>query len=95
MNSKINRVCGIAPMVMSLVAFLLVLVAVSAGWEKGQTDEGSAAHIFQILIAGQVPLILIFLLSADWNKYARVLRTVAFQVLGVLIAMSPVFYFKL
>jgi hypothetical protein len=62
---RINRVSGITPMVMSFVAFLLVLVAVSAGWEKGQTDEGSTAHIFQILIAGQAPIILLFLITAD------------------------------
>jgi hypothetical protein len=96
MNSqKINRICGIAPMAMSLVAFLLVLVAVSAGWGKGQTDEGSAAHIFQILISGQAPVILLFLITADWNRYRQVLCFLAFQAFAVVVAMSPVFYFKL
>jgi hypothetical protein len=43
-RQKIKRISSIAPFVMSLSAFILVLVAVATGWDKGMKDEGSAAH---------------------------------------------------
>ena len=51
----INRISAITPFVLSLSAFLLVLVAVATGWDKDAKDEGSAAHIFHLLIAVQIP----------------------------------------
>src|SRR5580700_4838952 len=67
-RQKINRISAIAPLVMSLSAFILVLVAVATGWGKGAEDEGSAAHIFQLLIGLQMPFILAFLVTADCRR---------------------------
>jgi hypothetical protein len=53
-RQKINQVSALAPLVLSLSAFILVLAAVATGWDVGSKDEGSAAHIFQLLIAGQI-----------------------------------------
>lgn len=73
----INRISAIAPFIMSLAAFLLVLVAVAAGWDKGAKDEGSAAPIFHGLIALQIPFILTFLMTADWKRFLRVVGVVS------------------
>jgi hypothetical protein len=80
---------------MSASALVLVFAAGLTGWEKGQTDEGALAHIFQILIAAQVPLILAYLYTADWRRTVPIARSLACQILAVGIALGSVAYFKL
>ncbi len=94
-RQKINRISAIAPFVMSLSAFILVLVAVATGWGKGVRDEGSAAHIFQLLIGLQMPFILAFLVTADWKRLMRVAGVVSLQAAAVALAFGPVAFFKL
>ena len=43
-SQKINRISAIAPIVMSLAAFLVVLAAVTTGWGQDTKDEGASAH---------------------------------------------------
>jgi hypothetical protein len=94
-RQKINRISAAAPFVMSLSAFILVLVAVATGWDKGIKDEGSAAHIFHLLIALQIPFILAFLVTADWKRFMRVAGLVGLQATAVALAFGPVAFFKL
>ncbi len=94
-RQKINRISGIIPVVMSLVALLVVLIVVFTGWERNLTDEGTAAHIFQLLIVLQAPIILLFLATADWKHFMQVARPLAFQVLAIGLAFVPVAFFKL
>jgi len=94
LRKKINRISAIAPLVMSALAFILVLIAVATGWDAGRTDEGSAAHIFHLLIL-QLPFVVAFLLTADWKRVMRVAATLSFQVAAIALAFGPVAYFKL
>ena len=89
-RQKINRISAIVPFVMSLLAFFLVLVAVTTGWDQGTKDEGSAAHIFHLLIALQIPFILAFLLTADWKWFMRLAGIVTLQATAVALAFGPV-----
>ncbi|MBV8888098.1 MAG: hypothetical protein JO305_00340 [Alphaproteobacteria bacterium] len=94
-HPKINRICTLMPFVMSFSAFLLCLVAVATGWDKGLHDEGSAAHIFQSLIALQLPFIVVFLLTAEWNRLSRVAGTAGLQIAAAALAFGPVAFFGL
>ncbi len=94
-RQKINRICGVIPIVLSLLAFSLVIFAVRTGWGQGGTDEGAGAHIFQLLIAAEVPFLLAFMATADWEKLGRPARLVALQAVGLMLAFAPVAYFKL
>ena len=94
-RQKINRISAIVPTAMSLVAFLLVIVAVTTGWGHDTKDEGAAAHIFQLLIALQIPFILTFLVTADWSRFARVAAVLSIQAVALVLAFAPVAYFKL
>ena len=80
---------------MSLSAFSVVVVAVLTGWDEGYADEGSAAHIFQLLIVAEVPFILAFLATADWKRVVRVAGVIGLQAAGLVLALVPVAYFKL
>jgi hypothetical protein len=80
---------------MSLLAFAMVLVAVTTGWERNLKDEGIAAHLFQLLIVLQVPLILTFPATENWLRVGQTIRTLGLQVLAVGLAVGSVAFFKL
>jgi len=61
-GQQINRVSGTVLIVLSLTALLAVL---SGYIQPPQPDEGAAAHIFQLSILALVPMILLFLATAD------------------------------
>ncbi len=94
-REKINRISGIVPIVLSLIAFGVVIVSVLTGWGKGDADEGAGAHIFQLLIVAEVPFILVFIATADWKKVGRVAGLIALQAAALALAFAPVAFFKL
>jgi hypothetical protein len=89
------------PVAMSLTALTLVLVRVAlagTGPEvvvNGRPDEGTVAHIWQLLMAGQLPVLAFF--AVQWLRRAprQALGVLAVQAGAVLAAMAPVFYFNL
>lgn len=93
-RETINRISAAAPVAMSLAAFVLVVLAV-AGGARREPDEGTGAHIFQLLIAGQLPFVLAFLATADWDRWQRVAGPLALQVGALALAFAPVAYFNL
>jgi hypothetical protein len=95
LRQKINGISAIAPLVMSAMAFILVLIAVANGWEVGSTDEGAAAHTFHLLIVLQLPFVVAFLITADWKRIMRVAATLGFQVVAIALDFAPVHFFKL
>jgi hypothetical protein len=94
-SEGINRVCAIAPIVMSALAVMLLVFAFVTGWGQGHGDEGAAARIWQLLIAGQAPFVLGFLATADWDRWQRVAGPFALQVGALAVALFPVAYFRL
>jgi hypothetical protein len=94
-RTKINRIAGIAPILMSTVAVALLAVVLVTGWERNLKDEGAAAHTWQLLVGLQLPLILLFLASANWSRPRRPLLILAAQAAGLGMAMAPVAYFHL
>ena len=94
-QQRINRITGAAPIAMSIAAYVLVLVVVAAQWRVSPSDEGMGAHLFWLLVAAQVPIVLIYLASADWRRFPNILRTLLFQVLALVVAFGAVFLAKL
>lgn len=78
------------PLVMSLCALIVVTVAVSlVGVDRAQ-DEGGAAHLFQLLMIGQMPIIFYFGLKCLARNRKAALVIITFQVMAFIIAFSPV-----
>ena len=78
-RNNFHRFAAIAPFACSVLALLLVLTVLISGWERQLADEGAAAHLFQLLIAAQIPLIGLFLASAAPGGRKAALRTLAGQ----------------
>lgn len=87
---------ALIPIAMSLIALSLVVGPIPFyGAPVREPDEGAIAHIWQILIAGQLPILLFF--AIKWLRRAPkpALGVLALQAGAVLSAMAPVFYFNL
>ena len=94
-RAQINKWAGILPLSFSALALALVLFVIATGWERNLPDEGAAAHSFQLLIAGQLSLIALFLGTANRSRPAPILRRLALQAAGIALAMGAVLLFRL
>jgi hypothetical protein len=94
-KSQINRWAAITPLMLSGAALALVVAVVTTGWERGLRDEGTAAHLFQLLIAAQIPTLALFLASADRNRLRTVAKWLALDAAGIALALAPVGIFRL
>jgi len=92
--TMLKRPSALAPVAMSLAALATVVVhAVRFGVAR-EPDEGAAAHIWQLLMAGQLPVIVFF--AGRWLPAAprEALAVLALQIGAALAAMFPVWWFQ-
>jgi hypothetical protein len=85
-----RRPSGFIPIVMSLSALAVVVVAILTGQAKRQADEGAAAHIWQLLMAGQAPILLFFLVRGLQKDAKAALTVLALQAAAIGLALFPV-----
>ena len=83
------------PMAMSLAALALVLVHLAIFGVVREADEGTAAHLWQLLMVGQVPVVAYFALIWLPRSPGKALRVLALQLVAALAACAPVYWFKL
>ncbi len=88
---QINRISSKVIIVLSLVALITVLTGYA---QPPQPDEGSAAHIFQIAIVLLVPMILLFVATADWRQRMRGARPLAFPATVLVVAFAALYYLE-
>jgi hypothetical protein len=83
------------PLAMSLVALAVVAGHVLMFGAAPERDEGAAAHVFQLLIAAQIPIVGFFALK--WVPQSPKVggRVIALQVGAGVLALAPVFFLKL
>ena len=95
MNSTIRQPSAFLPVAMSLVALALVLGHVALFGVVHEADEGTAAHIWQILMAAQVPIMAFFAIKYLPQKPKQALLILTLQIVAALTAWAPVFFLKL
>ena len=81
---------GYLPVAMSLGALAMIVWYVAVHGVVHQPDEGAQAHLWQLLVAGQVPLVAYFAIS--WLPRARRPALVVLAVHAaalVLLAVAP------
>jgi hypothetical protein len=83
------------PIALSLAALALVLGSVAIFGVVHEADEGTGAHIFQLLLAAQVPIVAFFALKWLFRAPREALLVLALQVGAALAAMAPVYFLKL
>jgi hypothetical protein len=80
---------------MSLAALATVLIHIVRFGTAREADEGAAAHIWQMLMAGQLPIIAFFAISWLPRLPKAALLVLSLQALAGAAALAPVFYLGL
>lgn len=93
-TNTFTRFSALAPVVMSLVALALVSGRIALVGTARQVDEGTVAHLFQLLIVCQVPIIAFFAIKWLRRIPKQALAVLALQALAVAVACAPVAYFN-
>jgi hypothetical protein len=94
-SAIIKRPSAFLPLAMSITALVMVLGYVAKYGGGPGADEGAIAHLWQLLMAGQMPIVAFF--AIKWLRRApkQTLYVIALQVGGVLASCAPVFFFNL
>ena len=83
------------PLAMSLAALAIVLGHVTMFGAAREADEGAAAHLWQLLMAGQLPIIAFFTLRWLAQMPKQALQVLALQIVAALAALAPVYFLNL
>ena len=93
--SLARRPSGFIPVLMSLAALAIVLSALAIAGPVRQADEGAAAHLFQLLVAGQLPVLAYFIVKWAPKHATAALIVLAAQAAALALAFVPVWWFRL
>ena len=89
---SIKQPSAFLPLAMSLVALTMVLVHAAIFGIVHETDEGTAAHIFQILMVAQVPIVAFFAIRWLPRSPTQALQVLAMQAAAAFAAIAAVFF---
>jgi len=89
--TALKRPTALAPLAMSLAALGVVLVHIAIAGTAREPDEGTAAHLWQLLMAGQIPIIAIFAISWLPRAPRQAMLVLTLQLAAGLAAAAPVF----
>ena len=93
--SLMKQPSGFIPMAMSLAALALVVGHIALFGVAREADEGTAAHLWQLLMAGQVPVVAYFAVKWLPKTPGNALRVLVLQFVAALAACAPVYWFRL
>ena len=90
-----RKLSALVPVAMSLAALATVVTHIALFGAARQPDEGTAAHIWQLLMAGQVPVIVWFAIKWLPSAPREALPVLGIQAAAALAALFPVWWLGL
>ena len=88
----IKRPSAFVPVTMSFAALAIVFVHIMMAGTARQADEGTAAHLWQLLMAAQIPIIAFFAIRWLPQSPRSALPVLALQTVAALAAVAPVYF---
>jgi hypothetical protein len=95
MSAIMKQPSAFLPVTMSLIALATVLIHVAVFGAAREADEGTAAHIWQLLMAIQIPIVAFFAIKWVPQAPKQAPFVLALQIIAALAALAPVFILKL
>ena len=89
-SSLLKHPSAFVPVAMSLAALALVIVYVTMFGVVQQADKGTPAHVFQLLIVGQMPVVAFFALKWFPREPKRAVPVLALQGAVAVLAIATV-----
>ena len=90
-GANLKRPSALIPLAMSIAALALILGHIAMFGTARQADEGTAAHLWQLLMAGQLPIIGFFAIKWFPRTPGPALLVLVLQAIAGLAATAPVF----
>lgn len=90
----LKRPSALIPVAMSGAALATVIGYAAMFGTAHQADEGAAAHVWQLLMVGQVPVVAFFAIRWLPTQPKQALLVLALQVGAAAAAMFPVWWFQ-
>ena len=94
-STMMKRPSAFLPVAMSFAALATVLGHIVMFGVAREADEGIAAHIFQLLIVAQAPIVAFSAIKWLPRAPRQALQVLALQAGAALAALAPVFLLKL
>ena len=94
-SAIIKKPSAFLPVAMSFGALAVVLFHVAIFGAAREADEGAAAHIYQLLMVAQLPLLLFFAIRWLPRSPKQAAQVMALQVGAVITALAPVYFLGL
>jgi hypothetical protein len=95
MKLLMKQPSGFIPMVMSLAALALVVGHIAMFGVAREADEGTTAHLWQLLMAGQIPVVAYFAVKWLPRTPRSAFHVLVLQLAAAVAACAPVYWFKL
>jgi hypothetical protein len=92
LRTMMRRPSAFVPVAMSLAALAIVFVHILIAGTARQADEGTAAHLWQLLMAAQIPIIGFFAIRWLPESPRSALPVLALQAVAALAALAPVYF---
>lgn len=83
------------PIACSLAALAMTTAVLTINGVVREADEGTVAHLFQLLMVASFTVSVAFLIRWLVRDPRQTLLILAIQIVAALLALAPVFYFKL
>lgn len=93
-GALLKQPSALVPIAMSMAALATVIGYAAMFGIARQADEGTAAHIWQLLMLGQVPIVAFFTIKWLPTEPRHALVVLALQIAAALAAMLPVWWFQ-
>ena len=90
----LRRPSAFVPLVMSAAALALVIGHVALYGVQRQADEGAAAHVFQLLVVFQLPVMVAFAFGWLQRSPRQALLVLALQAGAVFAAVALVIWLE-
>jgi hypothetical protein len=90
--STMKHPSAFVPLAMSFAALAMVVGHAAVYGVVHEADEGTAAHIFQLLMAAQVPVVAVFAVKWLRRTPRQALQILALQAGAALAAIGAVFF---
>ena len=91
----VRKPSAFLPIAMSLAALAVVTAHIAVFGIAREADEGATAHIWQLLMAGQIPVLVFFAIRWLPRAPRQALYVLSVQGGAVLASMAPVFLLNL
>ncbi|HEV7123551.1 MAG TPA: hypothetical protein VGN24_09020 [Rhodanobacter sp.] len=86
---------ALLPLAMSVAAIVVVLGDIALSGAVRHADEGAAAHFWQLLVGGQVPIVAYFAVRWLPRTPRSAFQVLALQAVAFLAALAPVYLLHL